>query len=240
MYSEAAPDEGWYVGIDGVTYGPATVETLRSWVDAGSFRSGDYVWHHASASWVAAASLPEITHLFGEDVEWAGDAPLPQSAPQKREAALPAGDPVARLEAIAQKSGVPCGRSGKTIIVSVALAGGRRQSVYIEVIGKGSFSLGEVKNREYNWVSFYSPCFKNKPGFFGGLSRDQLIGMLRDNFLILHGTLAFLNLGDEEFLCAQDIALLETLDPEEFRAYVGYSAMIADDYEARFSKQDLM
>jgi hypothetical protein len=50
----------WYCIVDNQQYGPVTEEAMRSWVQAGRVKAGDYVWTEGMVQWRPAGEVPGL------------------------------------------------------------------------------------------------------------------------------------------------------------------------------------
>lgn len=57
-------EPAWFVAIDGAARGPWSGEALAAAIEAGEVGPATLVWRSGSAGWLAAASDPELAHLF--------------------------------------------------------------------------------------------------------------------------------------------------------------------------------
>jgi len=87
-------------------------------------------------------------------------------------------------------------------------------------------------------VSVYSPAARYKKGFFGGLSKEAAIELLKLNERTFFARFGLRDVGDETLLVASVDLLIETLDPEELRAAMGSVSGAADRWEEKVGKGD--
>lgn len=108
------------------------------------------------------------------------------------------------------------------------LAGNRSQVVYVRVTGA---TIGDSPV-----VSFVSPCLLVKSGFMSGISKEQALELLRLNEQTLFARFGLWVNGNQNMVVASVDHLLDTLDPEEFRANMLSVATAADAYEQKHGK----
>lgn len=107
---------------------------------------------------------------------------------------------------------------------------GRTQMVYVRN------SSGDDAKKAI--VTIFSPCRVLKRGMFAGLSKEQAVELLRLNENILFARFGIWETKTEIMVVASIDHLLDTLDPEEFRASALCVATAADDYERKYGKDD--
>jgi len=107
---------------------------------------------------------------------------------------------------------------------------GRTQVVYVR-----SASRDETKKAI---ITIFSPCRILKKGLFAGLSKDQAVELLRLNENTLFARFGIWENKTQIMVVASIDHLLDTLDPEEFRASALCVAAAADDYERKYGKDD--
>lgn len=107
---------------------------------------------------------------------------------------------------------------------------GRTQAVYVRPTARddGARTI----------ITIFSPCLVVKKGFFGGLSKERAIDLLRQNENIMFARYGIWEAKSEIMIVASIDHLLETLDPEEFKESAFHVAMAADMYERKHGKDD--
>ncbi|HLL55020.1 MAG TPA: hypothetical protein VK447_15805 [Myxococcaceae bacterium] len=102
------------------------------------------------------------------------------------------------------------------------LGEGRRQVVYVR-------DATQRGNRKI--VTLFSPCLTVKKGLFGGFSKEKALELLRRNENVLFARYGIWDSKDETMVVASMDHMLETLDPEEYKASALHVAIAADMYE---------
>ncbi len=106
----------------------------------------------------------------------------------------------------------------------------RNQIVYVRPLDE---SIGDSAV-----VTFFSPCVAIKSGFMKGISKDMALDLLARNEQTLFARYGvWLGQGADMIVASVD-HLLDSLDPEEFRAHMWYVALAADNYEKEFGVDD--
>lgn len=106
---------------------------------------------------------------------------------------------------------------------------GRSQTVYV----RDSSREGASKI-----VTILSPCLTVKKGLFSGLSKERALDLLRQNENVLFARYGIWEKKSEIMVVASIDHLLDTLDPEEFKASAFHVAVAADAYERKYGKDD--
>ncbi|WP_437670755.1 hypothetical protein [Sorangium sp. So ce131] len=106
---------------------------------------------------------------------------------------------------------------------------GRSQTVYVRD------SSREGSNKV---VTILSPCLVVKKGLFSGLSKDRALDLLRLNESVLFARYGIWEKKSELMIVASIDHLLDTLDPEEFKASAFHVAVAADAYERKYGKDE--
>ena len=81
---KAAPSHAgqvWYVGVDGRSVGPLTLQGLAGLAARSQLRRSTLVWRDGFAAWIPAEAIPDIRALLG----------LPEATPSGDPPALPIG-----------------------------------------------------------------------------------------------------------------------------------------------------
>jgi len=107
-------------------------------------------------------------------------------------------------------------------VMQFALDGGRSQAVYVRNTTKGS-------NRRI--ITVFSPCLAVKKGLFSGFSKEQALDLLRKNEQVMFARFGIWENPKETMVVASVDHLLETLDPDEYKASAYHVALAADLYE---------
>lgn len=115
-------------------------------------------------------------------------------------------------------------------VMQFGLDHGRHQMVYVRDISK--------EGTDNAVVTIFSPCRILKKGLFNGLSKDQAIELLTLNSKIFFARFSILEAKTEILVIASIDHLLDTLDPDEFKASTLCVAMAADDYERKYGKDE--
>lgn len=110
------------------------------------------------------------------------------------------------------------------------LANGRHQIVYVKDSSRDDNMKGII--------TIFSPARILKQGLFGGLSKEHALDLLRLNEKMLFARFGIWESKGMVMVVASIDHLLDTLDPEEFRASTLCVAMAADDYERKFGTDD--
>jgi hypothetical protein len=114
-------------------------------------------------------------------------------------------------------------------VMQFGLDQGRSQMVYVR---------DSSKDDEKKIVTIFSPCHALKKGLFSGLSKEKAVELLRLNENMLFARFGIWENKKEIMVVASINHLLDTLDPEEFKASTCCVAMAADDYERKHGKDD--
>lgn len=114
--------------------------------------------------------------------------------------------------------------------IQFGLDQGRSQRVFVR-----DSSREESKNTV---VTIFSPARVMKKGLFSGLSKDQACELLRMNEQMPFARFGIWETKSEVMVVASIDHLLDTLDPDEFKASTICVAMAADDYERRSGKDE--
>jgi hypothetical protein len=85
-------------------------------------------------------------------------------------------------------------------------------------------------------VTIFSPARILKKGLFSGISKDQAVELLRLNEKLLFARFGIWEAKDAIMVVASIDHLLDTLDPDEFKASTLCVAMAADEYERKYGK----
>lgn len=104
----------------------------------------------------------------------------------------------------------------------------RHQMVYVRDVSK--------EGADKAVVTIFSPCRVLKKGLFNGLSKDQAIELLTLNSRMFFARFGILETKTEILVIASIDHLLDTLDPDEFKASTLCVATAADDYERKYGK----
>jgi membrane protease subunit (stomatin/prohibitin family) len=67
----------YHVSVNGQTYGPYDINTLRQHASGGQFVSNSMVWKAGMSGWLQASQVPELAILFGPPPPPAGSIPPP-------------------------------------------------------------------------------------------------------------------------------------------------------------------
>jgi hypothetical protein len=141
---------------------------------------------------------------------------------------------IANLERVSEVSTL-AGLNGKLVeermqyIMQFELDRGRSQVVYVR-----DSSRDEGKKI----ITIFSPCHIVKKGFFSGLSKEKAIDLLRMNESIRFARYGIWEDKKEIMVVASIDHLLDTLDPDEFKASSFCVAMAADTYEEKHGKDN--
>jgi hypothetical protein len=106
----------------------------------------------------------------------------------------------------------------------------RSQMVHVRPVRK-AFNDEDV-------VTIFSPCLSVKKGMLSGISKDQALGLLKQNEGELFGRFGIWSFDDEDMIVVSSDHIVSTLDPAELEMHMYYIAHMADEYEAKHSKQD--
>lgn len=87
-------------------------------------------------------------------------------------------------------------------------------------------------------VTIFSPARVMKKGLFSGLSKEQAFELLRMNERMIFARFGIWETKAEIMVVASIDHLLDTLDPDEFKASTFCVAAAADDYERRYGKDE--
>lgn len=109
------------------------------------------------------------------------------------------------------------------VVTGFGFPDGRSQNVFIRHIG--------TVGNDHNVVRFFSPAMQVKKGVLSGLSKQRAVELLARNENTLFARFGIWQGGGSDMIVASADHLLETLDPEEFRASAGHVAVAADKYE---------
>ena len=134
-----------------------------------------------------------------------------------------------RVAQIAESEGLAFKDETTRLVIPYDMGAGRLQVVYIQC---------EPMDDGGIVVSFLSPCFENKPGFFTGLSKDQALSLLRRNHRMIGAAFILLTARDGEFLAVRAGQLLDTMQLEEFRRHLSTVCSAADAYEREIGQDD--
>ena len=107
---------------------------------------------------------------------------------------------------------------------------GRAQTVFIDAIG--------TSPRGETVVAFTSPCQRIEHGFLRHMTRRQAVDLLQRNAALPFAAFCVLSRDKTDMLCVRSTLLLETIDPEEFRASCECVGKFADEYEAELGKDE--
>jgi hypothetical protein len=105
---------------------------------------------------------------------------------------------------------------------------GRSQVVYVRDSSKEDRKI----------VTIFSPCLVVKKGLFSGLSKERALDLLRMNENVLFARYGIWEGKSEIMVVASIDHLLDTLDPDEFKASAFHVAMAADTYERKYGKDN--
>jgi len=106
---------------------------------------------------------------------------------------------------------------------------GRSQGVYV-------VDASRDDNRKI--VTIFSPCLIVKKGWFSGFSKGRALDLLRLNEQVLFARYGIWERPKETMVVASVDHLLDTLDPDEFKASAFHVAFAADSYEKKHSKDE--
>lgn len=87
-------------------------------------------------------------------------------------------------------------------------------------------------------VCVFSIAAKYKKGFFGSLSKDAAIELLRLNETTYFARYGIRDMGDETTIVASIDLLIDTLDPEELNSAVRSVSVAADKWEEKAKQGD--
>lgn len=87
-------------------------------------------------------------------------------------------------------------------------------------------------------ICVFSAAARYKKGFFGKLSREDAIELLRRNDKLCFARYGIRETDTEMMVVASVDLILETMDPEEFAAALSSVALAADVWEERTGKDD--
>jgi hypothetical protein len=105
--------------------------------------------------------------------------------------------------------------------MAFGLGGSRGQAVYVR----------DATQRDRKIITVFSPCLRVKKGLFSGFSKEKALDLLRRNENMVFARYGIWDSPDETMVVASVDHLLETLDPEEYKASAYVVAMAADQYE---------
>ena len=139
-------------------------------------------------------------------------------------------DVLKKVEQIALMADISVQLQDELLTAAFDMGDGREQHVYI-----GDF--GEAPNGMHI-VVFVSPCLRHEGGWFRGMSRDQMLDLLRRNGNQPFANFALMEIAGEEFLVVSATQLLETMEVQEFQACCQSVVSIADGYEKELGKDE--
>lgn len=79
---EEGPQDGWFVGVNGVPVGPIPVGDLRELVVAGHVDRRSLVWREGQAEWRPLGKFPHLARLLDESGASSAAQPNPEPAPE--------------------------------------------------------------------------------------------------------------------------------------------------------------
>jgi ABC-type polar amino acid transport system ATPase subunit len=102
------------------------------------------------------------------------------------------------------------------------LDAGRSQVVYVR---------DSTQREDRKVITVFSPCLVVKKGLFSGFSKEQAMDLLRKNEGMNFARYGIWENKAETMVVASADHLLESLDPQEYKATAYHVAMAADLYE---------
>lgn len=106
---------------------------------------------------------------------------------------------------------------------------GRSQVVYVR---------DASKNDDLKVVTIFSPCLIVKKGLLSGFSKGRALDLLRMNEQVLFARYGVWERKADTMVVASVDHLLDTLDPDEFKASAFHVAFAADTYEKKHGKDE--
>jgi hypothetical protein len=137
---------------------------------------------------------------------------------------------IERVAEVATLAGIKgkVSEDGRTYITGFGFNDGRSQMVIVRAI----------RTPQGPGICVFSAAARYKKGFFGKLSRDDAIELLRRNDNLCFARYGIRETDSEIMVVASVDLILETMDPEELEAALGSVAGAADSWEERTGKDD--
>ena len=87
-------------------------------------------------------------------------------------------------------------------------------------------------------ITVFSPCLEVKKGFMKGISKEMALELLRLNEETPFARFSIWDSDDANLIVASADHLLDSLDPDDFESLFIHVAIAADQYEAKYGKDE--